>query len=94
MVVRYHVRGYPWGVVGYAGYRRFVVVESMITLWLILSLVAFVALVDYLLRKYRDELTSPGLHGFGERVLPVSMKLLRQRRQHPQATFKRLYHLR
>ena len=63
--------------------------------WLLLvSLVVFVALVDYLLQGYRDELTSPGLHGFGERGLPDSMKLPRKRRGRPRSTFKCLYHLR
>ncbi len=66
----------------------------MIAWLLLLSLVVFVALVDYLLRGNRDELISPAFHSFGEQVLPDSMKLIQQRRSCPQATFKRLYHLR
>ncbi len=66
----------------------------MIVWLLLVSLVAFVALVDYLLQGNRDELVSPAFHSFGDRVLPDTMKLLQQRRSYPQATFKRLYHLR
>ena len=66
----------------------------MIAWLLLVSLVAFVALVDYLLQGNRDELFSPAFHSFGDRVLPDSMKLLQQRTSCPQATFKRLYHLR
>ena len=93
-MVRHHICDHPGDVVGYSSYGCFVVMESMITWLLLVSLVVFVALVDYLLQGCRDELASPGLHGFGERVLPDPMKLLRQRTRHPQTTFKRLYHLR
>ncbi len=66
----------------------------MIAWLLLVSLVVFLALVDYLLQGCRDALASPGLHGFGDRALLNPMKLLRHRRRLPQATFKGLYHLR
>lgn len=63
-------------VVGYSSDGCVVAVESMIAWLLLLSLVVFVAFVDYLLQGNRDELASPAFCSFGVRVLPDSMKLL------------------
>ncbi len=63
--------------------------------WLLLvSMVIFATLVDYVLQGSRDELMSPGLYDFGDQVLPAPMNVLRQQRRHSQSTFRRLYHLR
>ena len=63
--------------------------------WMLpIGLVAIVLLVDHLLQGRREELPLSVRYEIGKGAVLDRMKLLRQQRRYPQATFTRLYHLR
>ena len=85
MVVRSHVCGAP---VGMEIFSPIVVMEIILTwLWLV-GIVAFLVLVGYLLQGCRDEQSSRGPYGSGDRPLPDRIELFRQRRRRRYIIFK------
>ena len=66
-----------------------VMVMEIILAWLwLVGLVAFLALVGYLLQGRRNHQSSPGLYCLGDRLLPNRIELFRQRRRKRHIIFK------